>query len=314
MMGDLMLLDPDEDDTYEMIWDLVNKDVERLKMLILLTYADRAGTKMKMSKSQIDQLKYFYHNTLHHKKQHSVSRPVQMEFMKMIRLPRDLQAQLQIYDKFKKSRDGLATELFFRAEEASELVVCTQDQPGLLYKIATCLAFNQVSIIDANIHTLNENVFDVFKVCDLEGRPIAFSNFSYVRDQIIEDLGKIFSGELPVSSLYKGRSLSTGATQGRFKEIKLKVSIIGRAVKVETHDIIGTTMMETKVFSQLGLEIQRAVIHTSYETASNIYYLKPEDVHQIIREESKFKNLMKQALAPLIRPEPIFPGEPAEVA
>jgi [protein-PII] uridylyltransferase len=314
MMGDLMLLDPDEDDTYEMIWDLVEKDVERLKMLILLTYADRAGTKMKMSKSQVDQLKYFYQNTLHHKKQRSVSQPVQMEFMKMIRLPRDLQAQLQIYDKFKKSSDGLATELFFRAEGPSELVVCTKDQPGLLYKIATCLAFNQVSIADANIHTLNGNVFDVFKVCDLEGRPIAFSNFSYVRDRIIEDLGKIFSGDLPVSSLYKGRSLSTGAMQGRYKDIKLKVSIIGRAVKVETHDTIGTTMMETKVFSQLGLEIQRAVIHTNYGTASNVYYLKPDDVHKIIREEAKFKNLMKQALTPLIRPEPIFPGEPAEVA
>ncbi|MFQ5444635.1 MAG: HD domain-containing protein, partial [Nitrospinales bacterium] len=46
-MRDLMHLDPDEDETYELIWDLVNHDKERLKMLILLTYADRGGTKMK---------------------------------------------------------------------------------------------------------------------------------------------------------------------------------------------------------------------------------------------------------------------------
>ena len=59
MMHDLLLLDPEEDDTYEMIWDLVNHDTERLKMLLLLTYSDRGGTKMKMSSSQIEQLKMF---------------------------------------------------------------------------------------------------------------------------------------------------------------------------------------------------------------------------------------------------------------
>ena len=31
---DLMLLDPEEDETYERVWDLVNHDKERLKMLI----------------------------------------------------------------------------------------------------------------------------------------------------------------------------------------------------------------------------------------------------------------------------------------
>ena len=45
MMHDLLLLDPEEDDTYDMIWDLVNHDVERLKMLLLLTYSDRGALK-----------------------------------------------------------------------------------------------------------------------------------------------------------------------------------------------------------------------------------------------------------------------------
>ena len=74
MMHDLLLLDPEEDDTYDMIWDLVNHDVERLKMLLLLTYSDRGGTKMKMSSSQIEQLKMFYQHTLHHKKRQDVPR------------------------------------------------------------------------------------------------------------------------------------------------------------------------------------------------------------------------------------------------
>jgi [protein-PII] uridylyltransferase len=314
MMYDLMLLDPDEDETFDMVWDLVHKDVDRLKMLILLTYADRAGTKMKMSKSQIDQLKYFYQNTLHHKKQEDVSIPIKREFFKMIRLPREMKSQLQIYSEFRKSQDQFASESFFKAEQFSELVVCCKDQPSLLYKIATVLAFNHISIMEANIHTLDDNVFDVFKIGDIAGNPIEFSNFFYLQKQINDDLRQIFVGDVPLSTLYKGRSLTTEIEMERFKEIKLKVAIIGRAVKVETHDILGTIMMETKVFSQLNMEIQRAVLHSNYGTSSNVFYLRPEDVHQIIKQDTKFKKQLEKALMPLIRSEPVFPGHSAEVA
>ena len=310
MMKDLMLLDPDEDDTYDMIWDLVNKDVDRLKMLILLTYADRAGTKMRMSKSQIDQLKYFYQNTLHHKKKVTVPKPVQHEFISMIRLPKDLQSQLQTYNEFKKSKDGFVAEMFFKQERPSQLVVCSRDHQGLLFKISAVLAFNKLSIVEANIHTLGKNVLDVFKVCDISGNPVEFSNFFFVQKQILEDLNKIFIENIPVSSLYQGRPLTTGIEEGKYRDIKLKISLIGNAVKVETHDIIGTVMMETKVFSELNMEIQRSVIHTNYGTASNIFYVRPEDVRQIMREEQKFKKLLAKTLAPLVHPEPIFPDRP----
>ena len=314
MMYDLMLLDPDDDDTFDMVWDLVDKDIERLKMLILLTYADRAGTKMKMSQSQIDQLKYFYQNSLHYKKQESVPVPAKNEFFKMIRLPRRMKSQLQIYGEFHKSPEKFASEIFFKAEQLSELIVCCKDQPGLLYKIATVLAFNHVSIAEANIHTLEDNVFDVFKIGDIAGNPIEFSNFFYLQKQVNEDLRQVFVGGVPLSTLYKGRSLTTEIEMEKFKDIKLKVSIIGRAVKVESHDILGTIMMETKVFSDLNLEIQRAVLHSNYGTSSNVFYLRPEDVHVIIKQEAKFKEQLKKALTPLIRSEPVFPGHSAEVA
>lgn len=314
MMRDLMLLDPDDDTTYEMIWDLVEKNVERLKMLILLTYADRAGTKMKMTKTQIDQLKYFYQNTLQFRKRESVSIPVKLEFLKMIRLPRDLQSQLQIYDQFKKSREGFAAELFYKPEQPAELVVCTQDRGGLLYSIAAVLAFNQLSIVEANVHTLDGNVFDVFKVVGASGEPVDFSNFFFVQKQVLDDLRRIFVGGLDVSSLYRGRLLNSNAAVGKYKELKLKLSIIGRTVKVETHDILGTIMMETKVFAESGMKIERAVIHTNLENASNVFYVRQEDVRKIMQEEDKFKGQLKNALTPLLEAKPIFPNEPAEVA
>ena len=314
MMYDLMLLDPDDDDTFEMVWDLVDKDVERLKMLILLTYADRAGTKMKMSKSQVDQLKYFYQNTLHHKTQEGVSIPVKTEFFKMIRLPRDLKSQMQIYNEFKKSPDRFAAEMFYKADQSSELIVCCKDQPGLLYKIATVLAFNHIGIDGANIHTLEDNVFDVFKISGPGGKPIEFSNFFYQANQVKDDLRQVFAGGRSLEDLYKGRTLNTEVALEKYKNIKLKISIIGRAVKLETYDILGTVMMETKVFSDMNLEIQRAVLHSSYGTSSNVYYVRAEDVRQIIRQETLFRRQLEKALLPLIRSEPVFPGRSAEVA
>ena len=65
-------------------------------------------------------------------------------------------------------------------------------------------------------------------------------------------------------------------------------------------------MMETKVFSEWDMEIQRSVIHTNYGTASNIFYVRPEDVRRIMREENKFKKQITDTLAPLIRSESIF--------
>lgn len=314
MMRDLMLLDPDDDTTYEMIWDLVEKNVERLKMLILLTYADRSGTKMRMTKTQIDQLKYFYQFTLQFKKRESVSIPVKQEFLKMIRLPRDLQSQLQIYDQFKKSRDRFATELFYKPEQPAELVVCAQDQQGLLHKIATVLAFNHLSIIEANVHTLDGNVFDFFKVVSATGDPIDFSNFFFVQKQVLDDLRRVFVDKVDIASLYRGRQLNSGSDISKYKELKFRLSIIGRTVKVETHDILGTMMMETRVFSELDMKIERAVIHSNLENASNVFYVRPEDVRKIMQEEDKFKSMLKNALTPLIEIKPIFPNEPAEVA
>ncbi len=306
MMADLLLLDPDEDDTYDMIWDLVNQDPERLKMLILLTYSDRAGTKMKMSTTLISQLKYFYQGTLYHQKQVEVADSVKLEFAKMVRLPRDLQSQIGVYNEFRQSKENFAANMFFTAEEPAMLVVCSRDQKGLLFEIAAILAYNGLTIVDANIHTLNDNALDVFKVNASTGNPIEYSNFFFTLQQVKEDLQKVCVENLSVEEYYRGRTLSGHENQKSYRKINLKIKIIGRAVKMETQNLLGTVMMQTRVFTELGMEIQRAVIHTQLESASNVFYLRPQDVREIIQDEEKFRNAMATALEPLIVDRPVF--------
>lgn len=312
-MRDLMLLDPDEDDTYEMIWDLVTHDKERLKMLILLTYADRGGTKMKMSASQIDQLKVFHQNTLNHKKRTSVPNTIKLEFLEMIRLPRDLQQQLEIYNEFTDSTEHFAAEMLLKPGQPSELVVCTRDYKGLLFHIATVLVFNRLNIVDANVHTLGDKVFDVFKVLSSSRKPIELAEYYFIQKQIKEDLRRIFIKKESLTQIYKGRTLPDRPEAGKYKEAKLKHKIIGRAIKLESHDILGTFMMMTKVFSELGLEIQRAVLHTHQGTASNVFYFNPRDMELILEKKEKIIEKIQDALGQLLKAEPIFLEETAAV-
>ncbi len=305
-MYDLMLLDPEADDTYDMVLDLVNHDKERLKMLILLTHSDRGGTKMNMSTSLIDRLKLFYQYTLHHKKRESVPNHIKLEFLKMVRLPRELRSQMEIYYKFIQSQEPFLAEMLFKPGQPSELIVCTQDARGFLHKISAVLAFNQMDIVEANIQTLHNKVFDVFKVIDSTGKPIDYGDFFFIQQRIHEDLRRIFIDNEPLASIFRGRSVANVSEKPHFHEVQLKMKTIGRSVKLSTHNLPGTFMMETKVFSDTHMECQKAVLHTNQGSASNIFYLRPEDVEKIINNEEDFIQTIKKSLRPLVTGEPLF--------
>jgi len=305
-MYDLMLLDPEDDDTFEMVWDLVTHDIERLKMLVLLTYADRAGTKMKMSSLQIDQLKLFYHHTLHHKRHENVSQAVKLEFLQMARLPKDLLSQLETYNHFIASDRPYAADFVFHPDHPSDLIVCARDQKELLYNISAVLAFNQLNIVEANVQTMKDNAFDVFKVVTSSGDLIDHSNFYAFQNQVMEDIRRIFVDKEPISSIFKDRDWVTRQGKKPYKDVKLKIKIIGRAVILSTHNLVGTFMAETKVFAELNMIIERAVVNTSQGTSSNIFYIRTEDVQQIVRDKSQFALKLKNALRPLVESESVL--------
>ncbi len=218
----------------------------------------------------------------------------------MVRLPHDMQSQLEIYHEFCRSKNQFAADFLFRPNQPSELVVCAKDQEGLLFKISTLLAFNQMNIIEANIQTSRDNVFDVFKVVDPSGRPLDHSTYFFIRNQIKDDLRRVFVEQESIAEVFKGRNFLTQSEKHPYKDVKLKVKIIGRSVTLTTHDLFGTFMMETKVFSNMNVGIQRAVLHSAQGTASNIFYLRPEDLNKITQRKTRFESLLKEMLRPLI--------------
>jgi [protein-PII] uridylyltransferase len=299
-MYDLMLLDPEDDETFEMVWDLVDQDKERFKMLILLTFADRAGTKMKMSPSQIQQLKMFFQFTIYYKRHADVPQSVKLKFLEKIKLPKDLQSQLDVYYEFSKSPEAFSSEMIYKPDQSSELVVCGKNKKGFLLNVAAILAFNHLNITAANIQTIEDNTFDVFNILDASGSIIDHSNFYFVKKQVGEHLRRIFVDKEIPAHVFKGRNLASDNQQKQFNDIKLKFKIIGRSIKLSTHDVIGTFMVESKVFAQFNIEIQKAVLHSSQETASTIFYVRPEDVQIIINKQDQFISALKNALRQLL--------------
>ena len=303
---DLMLLDPEADDTYDMVLDLVNHDKERFKMLVLLTYADRGGTKMNMSNTQIEQLKLFYQYTLHHKSRESVPNAIKLDFLKMVRLPRELQSQLEIYYKFNQLKKPFMAEMLFNPGQPADLIICSQDTKGFLHKVSAVLAFNQLDIVQANIQTMKDKVFDVFKLINASGEPIDYGDFFFIQNRIQEDLSRIFIEKKPLPEIFNGRTFGNNIEGKRFPNVKFKMKTIGRSVKLATHNLPGTFMMEAKVLSDANMECQKAVLHTHQGTASNVFYLRPHDVAEIMNHQDYFIQTFTNALKPLTTGDSVF--------
>jgi [protein-PII] uridylyltransferase len=64
--------------------------------------------------------------------------------------------------------------------------------------------------------------------------------------------------------------------------------------------------MEAKVLSDTQMVCQKAVLHTNQSTASNIFYLRPEDVKTIMNNQEHFIQTFKKSLLPLLSGKPLF--------
>ena len=217
-----------------------------------------------------------------------------------------MQSHLEIYSEFCRSNEAFACELLFKPAKNSELIICSKDRPNLLYSFSAVLAFNKLNIVEANIHTLRDHVFDVFKVVNSTGAPIDYSDIFALQNQIKGDLKRVYVDQEPLSQIFKNQSFPISQEKAKAKEIKLKVKLIGRSIKVETHDLHGTFMILAGVFSHFKMEVQRAVLDTREGTASNVFYMRPKDVRYIIENKAHFLRTLKLALEQLVNTKEIF--------
>lgn len=185
----------------------------------------------------------------------------------------------------------------------SEVTVCTQDQPGLFYKIAGTLSLNQINILSASINTRTDGIIlDAFQVCDRGGKPVSDQER---QQKMVEDLKLVLSGELDLNaSLQKElekwerarrKPLETPHPKVKFDNfISEKFTVID----VQVEDRLGLLYTIAHTLSSLGLSIFFAKIGTEKNQAYDVFYVGDVLGKKIVDETrlKRIKETLEQEL------------------
>jgi len=159
----------------------------------------------------------------------------------------------------------------------SRLIVVTLDSPGLFSRISGVLAANNVNILGAQVYSRNTGeVLDVFQV-EKAGGGIAGESRKW--QKIEDDLLNVIQGVVKVETLVgemKPSILDTKYTP----EIKTRIFIDNEisdsntVIEVFAEDRIGLLYSITRTLSDLGLYIDVAKISTMGDQATDVFYVK----------------------------------------
>src|SRR5262249_41820531 len=108
--------------------------------------------------------------------------------------PRDIATHIQL----SRRRKGLMAMqvIHHPRKQVTDLIVCADDAPGMLAKIAGVLLANRIDVLDAQINSRSVGeVLDVFTTRDRYGRPITDEK-RWQRGE--EDLRAVIAGEVSV--------------------------------------------------------------------------------------------------------------------
>jgi [protein-PII] uridylyltransferase len=170
----------------------------------------------------------------------------------------------------------VATELFHHPDlGTSDLVVVTQDVPGLFALIAGTLAAHGVNIISAQISTRADGIaIDTFQVNDPAGEALtAAARWG----RVLDALRSVLAGEQTVEGLLERRQRAGRAPADGFARPKINVdnrlSDAHTVVEVKCPDRVGLLHLITRTLSAQGLDIASARIATEIDQALDTFYV-----------------------------------------
>lgn len=160
------------------------------------------------------------------------------------------------------------------ATPAANVIVVTEDRPGLLATIAGVLALHNVSVLGGRFYTRADGVvLDSFHVEDALGNAIEDRRWSRVR----EDMARAIRGELSLEALlhekahaYRGRS---GLTTAAEVVVDADASDSFTVVEVHCTDRVGLLHTIARLLFELELDIRLAKVDTTGHQAVDTFYV-----------------------------------------
>ncbi|MFQ5881411.1 MAG: [protein-PII] uridylyltransferase [Candidatus Methylomirabilales bacterium] len=181
----------------------------------------------------------------------------------------------------------------------SEVTVCAFGRPGRFAQIVGTLTANRMNILGAQVFTRQDGlVLRTFHVDDGKGAAItdegAWRSFE-------TDLSRVLTGQLDVWQLILGRQreiLSRPARKGGTPtltrvEFDNYVSEAHTVIDVRTHDRLGLLYTISRVLNELGLDVTLAKITTDVEQVVDVFYVTEQDGSKV-RDEGRMEAIRKR--------------------
>lgn len=168
--------------------------------------------------------------------------------------------------------------------EVAELVLITDDRPGLLAAAAAALAAQRLTIVNAQIYTRQREgappeAFDVFHVARVSigalGEPVDDVRLARVR----ADLVALLAGEVDATELLAQRLRKPAWAQRHSPEVPTEIRVDNDAsvrftvIDVFTRDRPGLLHTIARTLHDQGLSIALSKINTEGERAADVFYV-----------------------------------------
>lgn len=159
----------------------------------------------------------------------------------------------------------------------TRLIIITIDSPGLFSNITGILAANNLNIMSAQVFTRKGGeVLDVFHVTDASGNVVKDKR---KWEKVEKELREVIQDVIKVDSLMKeeGASILTSKYTPKVKTrvfVNNDISQSNTVIEVFAEDRIGLLYVIAKALTDLGLYIDISKISTMGEQATDVFYVK----------------------------------------
>jgi [protein-PII] uridylyltransferase len=198
----------------------------------------------------------------------------------------------------------------FPEREFSAFTVVTRDQPGLFAKLTGVLRANGMNIVGARITTGGSGIaLDVFRVSHLERAEIARSDDRWARIEVATV--KVLAGELDVEKLVEAAARPSILGEKVVPRVGTSVDIDNRVsedftvIDVSTRDRIGILFGIANALFHLDLRIHLAKITTTVDRVLDVFYVTNAEGRKIADTQTlnHIEKTLLAALKPIAEPE-----------
>lgn len=301
------------------------KDIDRLRMLYILTFADLKATRAEVFNTWKDALfQKLYLRTLHVLEKGDFTRTDVASKLEtredevitalypkipLADIKRNLELTptrylLNTTSEILSDHIMLCSELSeiplaFKVKEKSEkgyydILIATSDFHGLFSLICSVMVYHNMNIVEAQIDTRSDGIaFELLCVHSLyDNKVVDWQEWEEIKDDMI----KVIDGRIKGEELVKKRESYLQQNRKRFKDIQTSIRIDNdisdffTVIDIETSDRFGLLYSITKALTSRGIYIYRAKIATHLAHVTDSFYVR-DIFGQKIYDENTLSNI-----------------------